>query len=204
MGLTAGYGNARAALEIAQNDPSWCAHVFYLLRKEVRKQDETLVPGVYAMYLANHQYRIREVMTLLKKLPHRPWDVVICLCLSGDPEQLEYILPEVVRSPIPDHQVTAAAVLGLLDNTWARRELVEALDDYPCWPGDPMFCYAALEESAQGLLSTERSPKHEWEFRADDPKAVDKYKSYKRMLRRRMEELAEAVFRARKRLPSDG
>jgi hypothetical protein len=133
------------AVDLIENDPSWCPWVFDLLRTTLAKwaewADEDLVPGyldigmaaAYASYLLRHRYRVDEVIGHLLRLANPPLEYLIRLALDYCREWFLPLARRGLRSPSALDRRTAAAVLALFDEGWSRAELAACLEGSGDW-----------------------------------------------------------------------
>jgi hypothetical protein len=195
------------AIEVVQDDPSWCPRIFDLFLKG--PQPSAFEPfGGSARYLARHGYRVPELFNHLLADQHPRWDVLIELGLDHAPERLPDFLRRALRSLDAPYRLNAGAVLALLDTRWSRGVLTEVLDssksqDATC------ECRAALREchdAGAGEAACrweERHPEHRPAAYPDARFLYTLAGGLPAALRDRMSQLAEVVYLVRDQLPQE-
>ena len=191
-----------AAIDIVQNDPSWCPKIYEIYERTDWLQSHC------ASYLACHGYRTQEVIEGLVTGKGSEYRVAIELALEHAPELLARYLPQALRTSALDNRLTAAAVLALLDDDWSRRELQLLLDESSDQDAT-IECRIALRESTDPevqRVADEWEKLHPETDVAEFPSDRCMYDldgGCEKLLRRRMDELFDSVMQVRQSLSQD-
>lgn len=117
-----------AALDLIQDDPSWCPRVHRLFQSLRRGSTGFLnsIPQLSAEYLARHDYHAQEVIeTLWSSLSLHGRAAVLALQHRTD---LALPLVRAVLKGDEFNREMVAAALAVIDQPWSRRELTSVLD----------------------------------------------------------------------------
>jgi hypothetical protein len=116
------------ATRLFRDDPAWCPRVFALLLRGPQPDGmECFNHEACARYLGRHHFQVRAVIDYLLTEDRPRWDVIIELAAADDRDRLPRFLREGLGANWPEHRLTAAAALALIDTPWSRRLLRSVL-----------------------------------------------------------------------------
>lgn len=194
----ADYGTAWAALDIIDNDPTWCPEVYDLMQRNGSGSYGAWPTTQAATYLCKHNFRPLDVIEGLMRAERPDYEVAVVLALKCAPELVARALRHALRSHQSEHRLTAAAVLALLDTEWSRNELFALLEEDD-GHDRTIECRMALRESRD---RTVREAVETWDAahpERDEPEVCSDrfmYKVYggcEKVLANKMLELHDAV-----------
>ncbi len=124
-------GPVSVALEITdkQTDARWCPSLFALFNR-VQPEDPNPSPHLWiraVRQLLRHGYRTQEVLAALPRAGGTSLGEAILLALEYAPNLSLPLIRQALISPIPINRIEVAAILGVIDRPWSRRELFWAL-----------------------------------------------------------------------------
>lgn len=121
--------NCALDLLVERNDPAWYDRLFNLLRR-LDPNADIPEPAAWircASHLLKQGYRQADVLTDLCRARQREVADAALLLLEHSPERCLPLFRAALRSSVPYDRSKAAAMLGVLDEEWGRREMIEAL-----------------------------------------------------------------------------
>jgi hypothetical protein len=205
-------GTTSAALDVIgrQGGEGWCEVVHDLLRR-LRPDGPPPQPHLWKESLAlllRKSYRPEETAAALGSADSHVIGEAALLALEHAPTAALPLLRRALRSSVPCNRSTAAAVLGLIDAPWSRRELLAVLegsDDQEA----TAECRAALQESRDAAARAaawgweEQNP-HESESGPFITLAEMMLRHRPQWVRYEMEQLYERVRTLCQHLPHEG
>jgi len=199
-------GAVREALELVAEHPAWAVSVYQTFLDILAKRQYSAYAERCALYLSRHGYKVGEVLERLLNGEGQYLDVAIIVALKWAPNLLPQALRRALRSHYREHRLTGAAVLALLDTDWSRRELCDCL--HSAVDQDmAVECLAALGES-QDPEARRRAARWEEDHLSRGevpPNSARFWYEYEggcvRVLRDKMAELFDRVYRVRSLLP---
>ncbi|MCY2987297.1 MAG: hypothetical protein NTY19_05455 [Planctomycetota bacterium] len=188
---------AQGALEyLAQHpDPRWCQEMYRVLRRPPlhgpRAQAGLTIEC--ARFLLRHGYQTDEVVKMVCRVDIM-LDEVALLLLEFSPQQALPAIRRALRTPSEFSNETAAA-LAMIDRSWSRRELLDALEEEFREAEEALPLVVALAES---LDPEARDVAEAWEQRSD-PAMVE---TYRQRLQWEMNGIRDRVMPLRDRIPA--
>lgn len=121
-------GPVSVALEITdkQTDARWCPSLFALFNR-IHPDANPHVWIRAVRQLLRHGYRTQQVLAALPRAGGSSLGEAILLALEYAPNLSLPLIQNALTSPIPINRIEAAAILGVIDRPWSRRELLSAL-----------------------------------------------------------------------------
>jgi hypothetical protein len=196
---------ANTAIDIVGEDASWRVQVGQVFQKSLTEHFFSHVRDTAALYLAKHGLPADE---LIRGLMTKPGQIgpAISLAIDYAPDQLGQLLPGGLHSRFYRDRLMAAAVLGLVDNEWSRKELLAVLTESSSQDAT-IECRYALRESREPAAHQaverweEEHPDADKEDYLTDRAMYERQGGCEQVLRERMRELYDRVRKVRHLLP---
>jgi hypothetical protein len=162
-------GETSAALTVIgqQDDPRWCVRVHQLFSR-VDPAGQLPEPHIWITalkFLIRHDHRKAEVIAELARAGRTEIGEAILLALEHAPELALPLIRKGLLADVPIDRTSVAAILGVINATWSKRELLGALaasdDQQKTVDVRAVLLESGDEEARKAVLAWEEQNPHE-------------------------------------------